>query len=101
MRGLLVTVALLITASGAHADTGLCKAGEAATLEGEIIIPPVVDAGEWFWPGKFANRPCRVTTLRGKGALPAECVPGKRMTLSGHVTDDGVLTLQVTSMRCY
>lgn len=83
------------------AHSASCRAGEVVTLEGEIIIPPVLDGGEWFWPGKFAQQPCRVTTLRGKGALPAECAVGKRMTLTGHVTDNGVLTLNVTSIRCY
>jgi hypothetical protein len=76
-------------------------AGEVVTLEGEIIIPPVIDGGEWFWPGKFAQVPCRVTTLRGVGALPSGCVPGKRMALTGLVTDNGVLMLSVTSIRCY
>jgi len=71
------------------------------TLEGEIIIPPVADGGEWFWPGKFAKQPCQVTTLRGKGALPKECVVGKRMTLTGRVAEAGILTLEVSSIRCY
>jgi hypothetical protein len=78
-----------------------CKAGETVTLEGEIIIPPVVDGGEWFWPGKFAQTPCQVTTLKGKGALPAECKVGKRMTLTGRVLEEGILTLDVTNIRCY
>lgn len=71
------------------------------TLEGEVIIPPVVDDGEWFWPGKFARQPCQVTTLRGKGSLPKECVVGKRMVLKGMVRDAGVLSLHVTDIRCY
>lgn len=78
-----------------------CKAGDTVTLEGEIIIPPVIDGGEWFWPGKFAERPCRVTTLRGKGALPAECRVGKRMALTGRVVNDGILSLHVSQLRCF
>lgn len=78
-----------------------CKAGEIVTLEGEIIIPPVFDGGEWFWSGKFARQPCEVTTLRGKGALPPACRVGKRMTLSGRVIADGILTLHVEHIRCY
>ena len=78
-----------------------CKTGETVTLESEIIIPPVFDGGEWFWPGKFASKPCQVTTLRGKGALPEECVVGKRMTLTGKVREDGVSILDITQMQCF
>lgn len=101
MRCPLVPLAIILSLAQTRAETASCKAGAAVTLEGEIIIPPVVDAGEWFWPGKFAQEPCRVMTLRGKGALPPECVPGKRMALAGNVTDNEVLTLNVTSIRCY
>jgi hypothetical protein len=101
MRRLLLPVAIILFLAGARADAAFCKAGETVTLEGEIIIPPVADDGEWFWPGKFAQAPCQVMTLRGKGALPPECVTGKRMTLTGDVSDTGVLTLNVTSIRCY
>ncbi len=85
----------------ARAGAAPCKAGDTVTLEGEIIIPPVVDDGEWFWPGKFANKPCQVTTLRGKDALPKECAVGKRMSLTGRVRDEGILTLETASIRCY
>jgi hypothetical protein len=85
----------------APAAAAPCKASEIVTLEGEIIIPPVFDGGEWFWPGKFASSPCQVTTLKGKGALPAECKVGKRMTLTGRVREEGILTLDVTNIRCY
>jgi hypothetical protein len=85
----------------ARADAAFCKTGETVTLEGEIIIPPVIDGGEWFWPGKFAKRPCQVTTLRGKGTLPKECAVGKRMSLTGRVLDAGIVTLEVASIRCY
>lgn len=71
------------------------------TLHGEVIIPPVFDGGEWFWPGKFAQLPCQVMTLRGKGALPKECTVGKRMTLTGRVIEDGVLILEAKTIRCY
>lgn len=91
----------LILVSCAAAEAAPCKAGTEITLEGEIIIPPVIDGGEWFWPGKIAGKPCQVTTLRGKGKLPPECVPGKSMTLTGRVTDDGILTLQVGTIRCF
>jgi hypothetical protein len=84
----------------AEAYAAPCKAGDFVTLEGEIIIPPVMDGGEWFWPGKFAGKPCQVMTLRGKGALPPACVVGKRMTLTGRVVEDGVLILEVASLRC-
>lgn len=84
-----------------QANAAACKIGETVTLEGEIIIPPVMDAGEWFWPGKFASQPCQVMTLRGKGALPPECVVGKRMTLTGRVLEDGVLILEVADIRCF
>lgn len=83
------------------AEAASCKANEIVTLEGEIIIPPVFDGGEWFWPGKFAQSPCQVTTLRGKGTLTGECVVGKRMALTGKVTADGILTLEVSSIRCF
>lgn len=88
-------------ACSASAQQARCTAGDTVTLEGEIIIPPVVDGGEWFWPGKFAEKPCRVTTLRGKGALPAECRVGKRMSLTGRVLENGILTLHVTKLNCY
>lgn len=78
-----------------------CKAGETVTLEGEIIIPPVMDGDEWFWPGKFAHQPCQVATLRGKGALPPDCRVGKRMALTGRVVDYGILTLQVARIACF
>ena len=99
MRVALLALAFVFLSSAAHAAP--CKAGETVTLEGEIIIPPVIDSGEWFWPGKFARKPCQVTTLRGKGALPLECVVGKRMTLTGRVVEDGIMTLQVNSISCY
>jgi hypothetical protein len=83
------------------AEAAPCKAGETVTLEGEIIIPPVFDGGEWFWPGKFAGEPCQVMTLKGRGALPPECVVGKRMTLTGRVIEDGVLILEVAQMKCF
>lgn len=101
MRASLLATAFFILVSCAGAEAAPCKSGIGVTLAGEIIIPPVMDGGEWFWPGKFANKPCQVTTLRGKGKLPPECVPGKSMTLTGRVTDDGVLTLQVTTIRCF
>jgi hypothetical protein len=78
-----------------------CKAGERVTLNGEIIIPPVFDGEDWFWPGKFAHQPCEVMTLRGKGKLPSECVVGKRMSLTGRVVEDGVAILEVSSIRCF
>ncbi len=99
MRVLLVAITFIVLASS-PARTAPCKTGETVTLEGEIIIPPVFDGGEWFWPGKFANQPCQVTTLRGKGALPPECVVGKRMSLTGRVADHGILTLEVSALSC-
>lgn len=102
MRQLLVVATItLVFICSASAQPSRCKLGETITLEGEIIIPPVIDGGEWFWPGKFAQIPCQVATLRGKGALPDECRVGKRMTLTGRVTEDGILTLQVERIRCY
>jgi len=91
---------LLFLWAGA-AEAANCKAGATVTLEGEIIIPPVVDGGEWFWPGKFAGVPCQVMTLRGKGALPKECVVGKRMTLTGRVREEGILILDISSILCF
>ncbi len=92
---------LLLLLSPQQARAAACKAGDIVTLEGEVIILPVFDGGEWFWSGKFARQPCEVTTLRGKGELPKECVVGKRMSLTGRVMDAGILTLAVTSVRCY
>lgn len=92
---------LFLFCSSAAAQAAPCKPSESITLEGEIIIPPVFDGGEWFWPGKFAGKPCQVTTLRGKGTLPPECVVGKRMTLTGRVVENGILTLQVAAIRCF
>jgi hypothetical protein len=100
MRAGLLAGVLLLLLGSAGASAAPCKAGDTITLEGEIIIPPVMDGGEWFWPGKFAGKPCQVTTLRGKGALPPGCVVGKRMTLMGLVVEDGVLILEVASLRC-
>lgn len=93
--------ALLMTLSLDAANAAPCKVGDRVTLIGEIIIPPVFDGEDWFWPGKFAYRPCEVMTLRGKGRLPAECVVGKRMTLTGRVVEDGVIILEVSSIRCF
>lgn len=101
MRYLLATAIFFALIWNAQAQQPRCKAGTAVTLEGEIIIPPVFDGGEWFWPGKFARVPCEVTTLRGKGALPEDCRVGKRMTISGRVIEDGILTLQVERISCY
>ncbi len=98
-KGILAAAVVLL--SEQHAAAASCKAGETVTLEGEIIIPPVMDRGEWFWPGKFAEVPCKVMTLKGKGALPAECVVGKRMTLTGRVIEDGVLILDVAKVSCF
>lgn len=94
-------IATTVFAVSTAAQSAPCKAGASVTLEGEIIIPPVIDSGEWFWPGKFAAQPCQVMTLRGKGRLPAACVVGKRMTLKGRVVEDGVLILDVTELRCF
>jgi hypothetical protein len=99
--GILATCFVSLLLSVQPGEAAACKAGETITLQGEIIIPPVVDGGEWFWPGKFAHQPCQVTTLRGKGALPAECVVGKRMTLTGRVVDSGILIFEVTGIRCF
>jgi hypothetical protein len=99
MRFVFFVIVVLFASPVAHAAP--CKAGEVVTLEGEIIIPPVIDGGEWFWSGKFANKPCQVTTLRGKGALPPDCVFGKRLTLRGRVVEDGILAMQVSSISCY
>ena len=96
-----ILAAAIVLFSLQVADAASCKAGETVTLEGEIIIPPVMDGGEWFWPGKFAGEPCKVMTLKGKGALPAECLVGKRMTLTGRVIEDGVLILEVTKVSCF
>ncbi len=97
----ILSITALVLAFPSAAQAGPCKAGATVTLEGEIIIPPVMDGGEWFWPGKFANKPCQVMTLRGKGALPPECVVGRRMTLTGRVVADSVLILEVENLRCY
>ncbi len=59
-------------------NAGRCKAGERVTLNGEIIIPPVFDGEDWFWPGKFAHQPCEVMTLRGKGKLACGMRGGKK-----------------------
>ncbi len=83
------------------ANAAPCKIDAQVTLEGEIIIPPVIDGEDWFWPGKFAHQPCEVMTLRGKGKLPAECMVGKRMALSGRVVEDGVAILEVSAIRCF
>lgn len=101
MRAPLVAGIATLFLWSADAAAAPCKVGETVTLRGEVIIPPVVDGAEWFWPGKFAQTPCRVMTLRGEGALPSGCVPGKRMALTGLVTENGVLMLRVTSIRCY
>lgn len=101
MRSGILALTLVCGLAPFGANAAPCKAGEIVTLEGEIIIPPVADGGEWFWPGKFAQMPCRVTTLRGQGALPAECRVGKRMTLTGRVAEAGILTLHVERIRCY
>lgn len=101
MRSAILALSFVCGLAPLGANAAPCKAGEIVTLEGEIIIPPVVDGGEWFWPGKFAQLPCRVTTLRGQGALPAECRVGKRMTLTGRVAEAGILTLHVERIRCY
>jgi hypothetical protein len=84
-----------------HAQAAPWAAGANVTLQGEIIIPPVIEGNEWFWPGSFAREPCEVMTLRGKGALPPECVVGKRMTLKGRVIEDGVRILDVNEIRCF
>jgi hypothetical protein len=97
--GILAAIGFFLLAPSANAAP--CKAGATVTLEGEIIIPPVIDGGEWFWPGKFAQSPCQVATLRGKGVLSAECRVGKRMILTGRVLEEGILTLFVTNIRCY
>jgi hypothetical protein len=101
MRGAILIAAAQLLLWTADANAAQCKANTTVTLEGEIIIPPVIDGGEWFWPGKFAGKPCQVMTLRGKGALPPECVVGKRMTLTGRVREDGVLILDVTQIKCF
>jgi hypothetical protein len=92
--------ALLLLSSG-MANAAPCKTGMHVTLDGEIIIPPVIDGEEWFWPGKFAHQPCQVMTLRGRGKLPSECVVGKRMALTGRVVEDGILILDVAAIRCF
>ncbi|MBY0533196.1 MAG: hypothetical protein K2P86_14615 [Xanthobacteraceae bacterium] len=97
---ILILITYLLPWLGA-AEAAPCRAGESVTLESEIITPPLVDGGEWFWPGKFAGTPCQVMTLRGKGALPPECVVGKRMTLTGRVIEDGILVLEVTNLKCF
>lgn len=97
---ILFLFAQLVLGAGAAAAAP-CKAGATITLHGEIIIPPVIDGGEWFWPGKFAPTPCQVMTLRGKGTLPPECMVGKRMALTGRVVEDGVLILNVTDIHCF
>ena len=97
---ILLAFAQLAFSAGA-ASAAPCKIGATVTLHGEIIIPPVIDGGEWFWPGKFAGEPCQVMTLRGKGMLPPECAVGKRMTLTGRVIEDGVLILESHAIRCY
>jgi hypothetical protein len=99
--GVFVAVLVFLFLTPQPVDAAACKAGETVTLQGEIIILPVFDAGEWFWSGKFAQTPCQVTTLRGKGALPPECVVGKRMTLTGRVREDGILILEVMHIRCF
>jgi hypothetical protein len=99
--GILAATLLSLLLMTEPASAAPCKAGETLTLHGEIIIPPVIDDGEWFWPGKFAGEPCQVTTLKGKGALPPECVVGKRMTLTGRVIGDGILLFEVTNIRCF
>ena len=99
--GVFVAVLIFLFLLPQPARAAACKAGETVTLEGEIIIPPVVDGGEWFWPGKFAGVPCQVTTLKGKGALPAECVVGKRMTLTGRVRAEGILILDISNILCF
>jgi hypothetical protein len=91
----------LIALSPEAANAAPCKVDEQVTLEGEIIIPPVVDGEDWFWPGKFAHKPCEVMTLRGKGRLPAECMVGKRMSLTGRVVEDGIAILEVSAIHCY
>jgi len=96
-----ILVALIFFLLPSPANAAPCKTGETVTLEGEIIIPPVMDGVEWFWPGKFAGTPCQVMTLKGKGALPAECVVGRRMTLTGRVIEDGVLILEVANVSCF
>ncbi len=101
MRAGILAAILSLVLLSQQAKAAPCKAGEIVTLEGEVIIPPVIDGGEWFWPGKFAQKPCQVMTLRGKGELPKECVTGKRMTLTGKVREDGVLILDVTQMKCF
>ncbi len=97
----LVSAAAALLLSAGYAAAAPCNTGSLVTLEGEIIIPPVRDGDEWFWPGKFAQSPCQVMTLRGKGPLPAACVVGKRMRLTGRVVEDGVRILSVTTIRCY
>jgi len=99
--GYFMFAALLIVLSPEAANGAPCKVDERVTLQGEIIIPPVFDGEDWFWPGKFAHQPCEVMTLRGKGKLPAECVVGKRMTLTGRVVKDSVAILEVSSIRCF
>ena len=101
MRVAAYVLLALFLLTPASADAAPCNAGETVTLEGEIIIPPVIDGGEWFWPGKFASTPCQVTTLRGKGALPPECTVGKRMMLTGKVRAEGILSLEVAQVRCF
>ncbi len=87
--------------AAARASAAKCQVNATVTLSGEIIIPPIVDGEDWFWPGKFAHQPCEVMTLRGKGKLPAECVVGKRMSLTGRVIEDGVSILEVADIRCF
>ena len=101
MRGLIATIIAVFWLSAGPAIAAKCQVNATVTLQGEIIIPPVFDGEDWFWPGKFAHQPCEVMTLRGKGKLPAECVVGKRMTLTGRVVEDGVAILMVSDIRCY
>jgi hypothetical protein len=101
MRGLIAGAFLAFALAPAPADAAKCKINTSVTLQGEIIIPPVIDGEDWFWPGKFAHQPCQVMTLRGKGRLPADCVVGKRMSLTGRVIEDGVLILDVAAIRCF
>jgi hypothetical protein len=100
MRGLILAFLILLSCGATLAAAQQCTVGEEVTLEGEIITPPIIDAGYWFMPGKPATKPCEVVTLRGKGDLPEECVVGKRMSLTGKVVNDGIIVLETSEIKC-
>lgn len=97
---LTVLTALILGCGASHALAADCEAGGRATVTGTLTLFPMPSEGSWLSPTPENMRPCSVGALRGKGTPPPECVPGKKFTASGFVTQKLFLELDVESIRC-